>query len=85
MVNIVEWNTGAGPQAGERYALVISSQRPPAYGTSIIERARSRTFFADTTERDITLMIARAAAWAATACVGTIYVKREDSGPLRTV
>ncbi len=85
MVNIVEWDSGTGPLAGERYAPVISSQRPPAYGTSIVERARSRCFFANTTEGDIAIMIVRAAAWAVTACVGTIYVKREDSGPLRAV
>ena len=76
MATVVELQTGERPPAHERYALVISSSKPPEHGTSFSDQRTGRHYFADESERDIAIMTLRANAWADARSISTVYIKR---------
>jgi hypothetical protein len=60
-----------------RLALVVSSSKPPPDASSITDRGTNRTFYADTTEHDIGIMVERAKVWADEQSIPNVYLSRE--------
>jgi hypothetical protein len=76
MATVVELQPGERPPNHERYALVISSSKPPEQGMSFSDQRTGRHYFADESVRDISIMTLRANVWADARSIPTVYVMR---------
>ena len=66
-----------GVRKSEVHALVISSATPPKEAAPIRDHRHGRVFFAPACERDIALVVKRAAVWADDRSLANVYLKRE--------